>query len=366
MSRLAEHLQRAWLRRGPMAYLLWPLSCLMAVLVWVRRLAYQRGWLASTRLPVPVIVVGNRIVGGAGKTPTTIALLQHLQARGLRPGVLTRGYKARQDTLPHRILDERTHAQLEATDTGDEPLLIWRRTHAPMAIARHRAQGGRALLDAHPEIDILVCDDGLQHLALQRDIEIIVFDERGQGNGWLLPAGPLREPITTPDTPGLRTPPLVLYNAATASTPLSGFTAQRTVAPLRSLSHWWAADRASIDSKPPPPGATVLALAGIAQPQRFFDALTALHYRVQGIPLADHADFAQLPWDDADIDLIVTEKDAIKLDPIRLQQMRPRTRVWVAGLDFCPEQAFWAQLDAALNRLPLRHSRVNPTVTPLT
>lgn len=366
MSRLAEHLQRAWLHRGVMACALWPLSCVMGIAVSLRRFGFRQGWWHSTRLPVPVLVVGNRIVGGAGKTPTTIAIVQHLQARGLHPGVLTRGYKARADAPPLRILDHHTETQLTAADTGDEPLLIWRRTHAPMAIGRNRAQGGQALLTKHPEIDILVCDDGLQHLILQRDIEVIVFDERGQGNGWLLPAGPLREPITSPPTPGLLAPPLVLYNAAQASTALPGFTAQRSMVPLVTLEQWWAGKVTTVNATPPPVGSSVMALAGIAQPQRFFEALQTLGYHVQGLPLADHADFAHLPWADADVDLIVTEKDAIKLAPLRLRQERPRTRVWVAGLDLYPEQAFWAQLDEALNRLPFRHTRACPPATPLT
>ena len=368
MSRLAEHLNRAWLHRGPLACALWPISVLMSALVHLRRIGFRRGWWPSVRLPVPVLVVGNRIVGGAGKTPTTIAILQHLQACGLRPGVLTRGYKAREDAPAHRLLDVTTEASLSAAETGDEPLLIWRRTLAPTAIGRDRAQGGLTLLAAHPELDILVCDDGLQHLKLQRDIEVIVFDERGQGNGWLLPAGPLREPVDSPDTPGLRAPPLVLYNASHASTTLPGFTAQRSMAPLVSLAQWWQLPPAPSESPhaPPKAGDAVLALAGIAQPQRFFHALRELGYVVQGIALADHADFSQLPWDDATMDLIVTEKDAIKLSPIRLRQERPLTRVWVAGLDFRPEEAFWAQLDAALNRLPLRHTRASPAAAPLT
>lgn len=365
MSRLAEYLTRAWLHRGPLAYALWPLSALMAALVRLRRLGFQRGWWTSTRLPVPVLVVGNRIVGGAGKTPTTLAILQHLQARGLRPGVLTRGYKADTDAPLCRLLDEASEATLTASETGDEPLLIWRRSRVPMAIGRDRVQGGLALLAAHPELDILVCDDGLQHLKLQRDIEVIVFDERGQGNGWLLPAGPLREPIDSPDTPGLQTPPLVLYNASHPSTCLPGFTAQRGLAPLLSLAQWWYGAETG-QASPPRSGDHVLALAGIAQPQRFFDNLSAVGYKVQGVPLDDHADFTQLPWDDAAIDLVITEKDAIKLPPTRLQQERPLTRVWVAGLDFRPEDAFWARLDAALDRLHLPHTGARRAAAPLT
>ncbi|MBP7131271.1 MAG: tetraacyldisaccharide 4'-kinase [Aquabacterium sp.] len=369
MSRLADHLNRAWLHRGFLACALWPLSALMSVLVRVRRMGYRHRWLSSVRLPVPVLVVGNRIVGGAGKTPTTIAILQHLQARGMQPGVLTRGYKAQPDACGHRVLDDRTEHTLSTHETGDEPMLVWRHTRAPMAIGRDRAEGGRALLRAHPHLDILVCDDGLQHLKLQRDIEVIVFDERGEGNGWLLPAGPLREAIDSPDTPGLVAPPLVLYNAPRASTALPGHTAQRHMAPLVNLAQWWQNphEAPAVSSTPAPTaGATVHALAGIAQPQRFFQALQELGYIVQGIPLDDHADFSTLPWDATVTDLIVTEKDAIKLDPSRLQRERPLTRIWVAGLDFRPEAAFWAQLDAILDRTSLRHTRARPAAAPLT
>lgn len=353
MSRLAEHLTQAWLRRGALACALWPLSLLMTSLVGLRRLAYRQGWATSIRLPVPVLVVGNRIVGGAGKTPTTIAIIQHLQARGMRPGVLTRGYKAGAATSTPRLLDEATQAQLSAHETGDEPLLIWRRTRAPSMIGRDRAQGGLDLLAAHPELDILVCDDGLQHLRLQRDVEVIVFDERGQGNGWLLPAGPLRESIHSPLTPGLQARPLVLYNADHPSTPLPGHCAQRGMVPLQTLQDWWQGTPTTQTLQPEAlAGQPVMALAGIAHPQRFFASLSKLGFSVQGISLADHADFSTLPWQDAPMDLIVTEKDAIKLPPARLAAERPLTRVWVAGLDFQPEDAFWSALDAVLDRLP--------------
>jgi tetraacyldisaccharide 4'-kinase len=201
---LAAQLNKAWLTRGWLACLLWPLSMLMRELVAARRLAFHQGWVQSARLPVPVVVVGNRVVGGAGKTPTTIALLQHLQSTGWRPGVLSRGYKAAGDGNTPTLIDASSSPGLDARRTGDEPLLIWQRTRVPIMVGRDRAASGLALLSAHPEVNVLVCDDGLQHLRLQRDIEIIVFDERGAGNGWLLPAGPLREPIDAAPPPTLR------------------------------------------------------------------------------------------------------------------------------------------------------------------
>lgn len=339
---------RAWLHRGVLACALWPVSALMGALVALRRAGYRSGLLHATRLPVPTLVVGNRIAGGAGKTPTTIALLQHLQQLGWHPGVLSRGYGATERPDQPLLLDASSENQLDARHTGDEPLLIWRRTRAPAMIGPDRAACGEALLKAHPEIDILLCDDGLQHLRLKRDIEVIVFDERGAGNGWLLPAGPLREPWNAPTTPGLVAAPIVLYNAAQASTPLPGHLLQRRLAWPKPLQAWWSGDRDALPLLPNEQGTPVWALAGIAQPQRFFDALGLLGFQVQSLPLADHANFSTLPWS-ADVrDLIVTEKDAVKLQPERLAVERPLTRVWVAGLDFHPAPSFWQELDAAL------------------
>lgn len=358
MSPLEARLNQAWLRRGPLAISLWPLASLMGGMVALRRLAYRRAWLETRRLPVPVLVVGNRIVGGAGKTPTTIALLEHLKSQGWRPGVLTRGYKADlPDPAQGLLIDAASAKTLAASQTGDEPMLIWRRTAVPIMVNRDRAAGGQTLLHAHPEINILVCDDGLQHLRLQRDIEVIVFDGRGAGNGWLLPAGPLREPIDSPPTPGLCAPPLVLYNAPQNSTALPGHLASIAMAPLRTLADWWHGREAGTAPQAPTaqsPG--VWAMAGIAHPQRFFDALRARGLTFTPMALPDHADLSVLPWPDGAADVIVTEKDAVKLDPDRVARERPGCRVWVAGLDFQPSASFWREFDAALKRLPHRHA----------
>lgn len=385
MSQLAQQLNQAWLRRGPLAIALWPLSMLMASIVSLRRTAFARGWLTSRRLPVPVIVVGNRVVGGAGKTPATIALLQHLKAQGWRPGVLSRGYKADIPGDGERVLlDADSAASLRAHQTGDEPMLIWRRIGVPVMIGRDRSAGGEALLKAHPDIDVLVCDDGLQHLRLRRDVEIVVFDGRGAGNGWLLPAGPLREPVNAPPAFGMRADPLVLYNATRASTDLPGHVARTRMKPLMPLRDWWlgpvasaAASVSSIVSAPEGANAApsiqphasaapalpnelaqagqhaghVWAAAGIAHPQRFFDALRGMGLNhLDTLALADHASLDKIPWPAHAREVIVTEKDAVKLDPERLARERPNCRVWVAALDLQPEASFWDALDAALPR----------------
>ena len=182
---LADLLRHAWRQRGPLARLLWPVSQLYAAAV--RR--QQRRWAAQppARADVPVIVVGNVIAGGAGKTPVTLALLEHLRARGWHPGVVSRGY-GRRTTDCREVRPDSL-----ALDVGDEPLLIARRAQVPVFVARQRMQAVQALRQAHPRTNVIVCDDGLQHLALARTVEICVFNDEGVGNGFLLPAGPLRE-----------------------------------------------------------------------------------------------------------------------------------------------------------------------------
>ena len=181
-AKLETTLTRAWLSRGPLACALWPVSLLFGALSAVRRGLYRAGVLTSTRLPVPVVVVGNIFIGGTGKTPLTIWLVQALRDAGMRPGVISRGHGSA-DRLPRAVTAASTPQQV-----GDEPLLIFQRGGCPVMVGRDRAQAGRALLAAHPDVDVLVTDDGLQHYALQRDVEIVLFDGRGAGNGWLLPA----------------------------------------------------------------------------------------------------------------------------------------------------------------------------------
>ncbi|MEK8084844.1 tetraacyldisaccharide 4'-kinase [Aquabacterium sp. A3] len=372
MTALAHVLQQAWLKRGALAWALRPISWLMLTVVTLRRQAYRHGLLSRHRLPVPVLVVGNRIAGGAGKTPATLAILAHLKAHGWHPGVLSRGYGAAQRPRPESPLLVRADGKPpDACQTGDEPVLIWRRQRVPMAIASDRVAGGRALLQQHPDIDILVCDDGLQHLRLQRDIEVIVFDERGAGNGWLLPAGPLREPINLRPLPGLVAAPVVLYNAPRASTDLPGHASTSALGLPVALSSWHdhkhshnhdhkhGADLAHIT--PPVPSATrpdqCWAMAGVAHPERFFRALRQQGWAFTPLPLADHASLqGPLAWPAAVRDLLITEKDAVKLDPARCARERPNTRIWVIGLDFQPVPDFWHELDAALALIKARPS----------
>ncbi|MEO6030377.1 MAG: tetraacyldisaccharide 4'-kinase, partial [Burkholderiaceae bacterium] len=210
-------LQQAWQSRGVLARSLWPLAALFGGLVAARRLAYRQAWLPQQELAVPVIVVGNLIAGGAGKTPATIAIVALLRRHGWVPGIISRGYGGRGGATPLEV-----RVDTPATACGDEPLLMRRRTGLPVVVGRNRVAAGRALLRNHPEIDVIVSDDGLQHLRLARDAQVLVFDERGAGNGWMLPAGPLREPI--PAAVPARS--VVLYNAPEATTALPGHCVQ--------------------------------------------------------------------------------------------------------------------------------------------
>lgn len=290
---LSEALPRLWQSRA-LAWPLWPLSLLYAAVTGLRRLLYRAGLLRRTRLPVPVLVIGNVVAGGSGKTPVTMALVQRLQTQGWRVGVLSRGYGRSTTDCREVLPDSPTH------ESGDEPALIRRHCGVPVFVARRRVEAGLALLARYPQTELLLCDDGLQHLALARDLEICVFDDRGVGNGWLLPAGPLREPWP-------RAADLVLHTGDRPA--FEGFRARRRLAAQARRADGQTLALAELADTP------VLALAGIARPERFFTMLRAAGLRrLHELPLPDHHDFrawhapqgAPPVW-------LCTEKDAVKL-----------------------------------------------------
>ena len=333
-GRVAAALQRVWTHRGLASTALLPAAWVFAAAAATRRQLFARGMRAPAVLPVPVIVVGNLVVGGAGKTPTVIAVVDILRRHGWRPGIVSRGYGRASGEV---VI---VGADSSASEVGDEPLLLQRRTGMPVAVGADRAGAGHALLRAHPEVDVVVCDDGLQHLGLERDVEVLVFDERGEGNGRLLPAGPLRERL--PASLGRRR--IVLYNADKASTPLPGHLVRRSLAGLAALDAWWDGAAPSADALAALRGRDVVAVAGLARPSRFFAMLRAHGLTIVESAPGDHADFATLPWPSGATDVVVTEKDAVKLPRSR----RLGTRVWVARLDFVPEPGFEQALLALL------------------
>ena len=326
-----DRLQRAWASNGALAQALRPLGALHAALLRLRVWAYRTGLKKSEPLPRPVIVVGNWIVGGAGKTPATLALLEVLDRQGWRAGVISRGYGRRDDSRTLLV-----QAGSAASEVGDEPLLIHLRSRCPVAVGRDRIEAAHALLTAHPELDLIVADDGLQHWRLPRQLSIVVIDDRGLGNGRLLPAGPLRQAGPLPAPPGSRSDTLVLYSGGKPSTPRPGYVGIRRLAGAVPLADWWQGRPAQPEAFLALKGRPVLAVAGLARPQAFFDMLVAQGLEIRPLPLPDHHDFATLPWPADCPELLLTEKDAVKLPPSRAGQ----TQVWVVALDFRPEFAF--------------------------
>jgi tetraacyldisaccharide 4'-kinase len=322
---------------------------------------------APAPLPVPVVVVGNLVVGGAGKTPTVIALVRQLRAWGFTPGIVSRGH-GRASEVP-MVLDGAALSSTTARDVGDEPLLMHCRTGVPVAVGRARRDAVSQLLAAHPDVDVVVADDGLQHHALPRDLEIVVFDGRGLGNGRVLPAGPLREPAEALfPSPGSGTgqesavPRLVLLNgpwpappaAPLPAAPALTWAAERSLAGAVVLADWTHGappDPAALDALAARQG--LVAAAGIGHPARFFDMLEARGLRIaRRLPLPDHDPLDVLPWPADTADVLVTEKDAVKLAG------RPTgaTRVWVVPLDFDFPPAFADALRAALDRAIARRA----------
>ncbi len=339
----AGALEASWWQRGHRPR--WPLralATLFGTLTELRRTLFRRGWLHSVHLPVPVIVVGNRIVGGAGKTPVTLALIDMLRGAGWQPGVVSRGHGGSGGD-PRAVT-----AASSAAEVGDEPVLMARRAGVPVWVGHDRAAAALALLSAHAEVNVIVCDDGLQHLRLARDLELVVFDARGAGNGWLLPAGPLREPLQAPSSAHRR---WVVYNAPAATTAAPGVVALRSLAGLVPLAAWWERVPGALQHFTLLQGQDVVALAGIGAPQRFFNDLAAHGLHCRGVALADHDRFATLPWPAEQRHVIVTEKDAVKLQPERVARERPSSTVWVSPMLLTLPAALHNELLDALHDL---------------
>lgn len=293
----ADRLQRAWYRGHPMLGLLAPLESLYRRVVVAKRQRFLEGRLDIYRAPVPVIVVGNITVGGTGKTPLILWLIDHCRSRGLKVGVVSRGYGAQPPSLPWRVTPEQA-----AAEAGDEPLLIVQRTGVPLMIDPDRSRAVRTLLETE-SLDLILSDDGLQHYRLARDLELVLIDAaRGLGNCRCLPAGPLREPVER-----LQSVDAVLLNGA-AEDAESGYAFGLRPTALVELSSGaaWSLEHF-------PAGQQLHAVAGIGNPQRFFATLEALHWRPIPHPFADHAAYSreQLQFSPS-LPVVMTEKDAVK------------------------------------------------------
>ncbi|HCT40431.1 MAG TPA: tetraacyldisaccharide 4'-kinase [Moraxellaceae bacterium] len=283
----------AWYRGHPLLWLLWPFSVVYALVTELRRFLYRHKWLASQRFRLPVIVVGNITVGGTGKTPLTLALISFLREQGYRPAVVSRGYGGHAE-YPYQLNEQSTPAE-----SGDEPLAIFRRTGVPVVVDPVRTRAV-SWLQQHTDCNVVLCDDGLQHYALERDIEIAVIDGgRGLGNRLLLPAGPLREPVSR-----LASVDLVVVNGEGMQWP-GASVMQLQPQPWRPL-HSGA-------SATPVPGARVHAVAGIGNPQRFFAQLQAQGFDVVPHAFADHHAYSARDFAFAEaLSVVMTEKDAVK------------------------------------------------------
>lgn len=298
-----------WKSRSLVAVCLLPLTGLFWLLASMRRSLFRYGVLASVKLPVPVIVVGNIAVGGSGKTPVVQWLIEVLRGAGHRPGIVSRGYGGAFEGVA--LVD----AEADPVRYGDEPVLLARTCHCPVAVGADRPAAAARLLADHPECDVLVSDDGLQHYRLQRDIEIVVVDPETLGNRWLMPSGPLREGLSRLGecdlviAHGVPDPPIV---AACGRTPvkrmrlageqLHRLGAMEEVVPLSSFA-----------------GRKVHAIAGIGRPERFFAQLSASGLDVEPHAFPDHHRFkaADLAFGD-DAPRIMTVKDAVKCEAFAL------------------------------------------------
>jgi tetraacyldisaccharide 4'-kinase len=283
-----------WRGAGPVAWLLWPASLVFRCVVAVRRLCYRLGLFGAYKAGIPVIVVGNVTVGGSGKTPLVLHVAEALRRGGWKPGIVSRGYGG--------SLSEPCAATIasDPAEVGDEPMLLARHSGCPVWVHPERIVACRILREENPECDVIVADDGLQHYALARELEICVVDERGFGNGMLLPAGPLRESRSR-----LHSVDAIVRHGASGS---KGFKMTLEGDALVNLAN--AGERRPAKSFA---GQKVHAVAGIGHPQRFFRQLASFGIQVIPHPFPDHHPFqaGDLAFDDA-LPIVMTEKDAVK------------------------------------------------------
>ncbi len=298
--------QQQWQTKGLAHVLLVPISWLFALLSLCRRLLYRCHILQSHRLPVPVIVVGNITVGGTGKTPLVIYLVAQLKAAGYTPGIISRGYGSKQTGL--------VTAESDPVCMGDEPVLLAKRTRVPVSVNPNRVLAGQALLSAYPNCDVIISDDGLQHLRLQRDLEIVLVNKRALGNQCLLPAGPLRERMSR-----LRKVDMIV-NSGEEPLPVVddhlalGTYQMRVVGDVfHSLNEKQSHSAMYFKDK------VLYAIAGIGHPERFFHSLNTLGLRFNTRIFPDHHPFKLEDLADVQHEtLLMTEKDAVKCQSLPL------------------------------------------------
>jgi tetraacyldisaccharide 4'-kinase len=312
---------RHWQRVTWVSAPLYPVSLLFRGIVAVRRAAYRSGVIGSTRVSVPVIIVGNISVGGAGKTPLALWLAEFLSRHGRRPGIISRGYGG---TIkgPHAVAPHDDPARV-----GDEPVILARRSGCPVWIGRDRVAAARGLLEANPACDTLLSDDGLQHYRLQRDVELIVIDgERGLGNGWMLPAGPLREPPSR-----LHEADAVVVNGEQHAADVHPHAFPMRV---EGTEFHNVRDPRRVVGPEHFRGRAVQAVAGIGHPPRFFAHLRSLGIEFEAHAFRDHHAFSprDIAFAGADA-ILMTEKDAVKCAAFASDEC------WALRVDAVPDAA---------------------------
>jgi len=318
MFQRLQQLPKYWRNRNAMTFLLWPFEALYKMAWRLRQWAISLGWIQQHRVSATVIVVGNVVAGGGGKTPLTMAIVQRLLSQGLQVGVVSRGYGRAQSSL------QIVNAQSLASEVGDEPLMIFQKCRVPLVVGADRVEAAKFLLKQFPSVHVLVCDDGLQHIALQRDIEICVMDATGIGNGHLLPAGPLREPWP-------RDVDLLLHTHQ--RTLPEGFESRRELSSFAVASQGKTLSVAELKLKP------VEVVSAIAQPDAFLAMLEQGQFQIRhSTALPDHDSFETWQPIHPELPLLCTEKDAVKL-------WTRFPHALALPLVFEPEVAFWEAFD---------------------
>lgn len=333
------NVERHWYRArlSLMMGLFVPFSLLFSLIISVRRFLYRHDYLHRYQASVPVIVVGNITVGGTGKTPMVIWLAKVLRARGLRPGIVSRGYGGMTHSSP--ILVKSTH---EAHHVGDEVLLLQQRTNCPIVVCPNRVKSVQFLLQM-TDCDIVISDDGLQHYALKRDVEIVMVNgDRRFGNRYVLPSGPLREPIKR-----LNEADFVVVSGGKAD---DGYQFNMSKVHIYPLHQPLTQVHFSHFVQQP-----IHAVAGIAHAERFFSLLEKKGLTILRHPFPDHHAFKteDLQFNDAYY-ILMTEKDAVKC------QRFVNTRCFVISIDMAPNQKFCDALWMKLTSLGIR-SAINET-----
>jgi tetraacyldisaccharide 4'-kinase len=347
-----------WEVLNPTSLLMWPLSLVFGWISDLRKLAYEKGLLTSKKLLVPVIIVGNIRVGGTGKTPIVIALAKELEKRGFRPGIISRGYVQNKSTSSSTRDDvHEVFKESNPHTCGDEPVLMAQllsSINIPVFIGKKRFETGQALLKQYPNCNVIISDDGLQHYALSRqtartgghDIEVVVRDGRGEGNGFLLPAGPLRESHDRPRDLTLQTGLDVgISKAVYMNAPIYVIPVELGQAYLLGQPENTQALSSFKDKK-------VLAAAGLGNPQKFFNILSeaglgaSIEMKVLALP--DHFSFETNPFEDpafADIEaILITEKDAVKCHALA------EPRLWVVPLQAQLPEQLLAWIESVVQR----------------